>query len=348
MEKTNRIQPHNEIWYISSNGRPVRPDREAFNSRILSNDYDSELEKWVIKFEEDITFLGEWSFGYCANLKEIFLPESLTNIKWCSFYYCRSLEQIDIPKSVVTLGRRLFVGCSSLKHYSGKFASTDGSALIYNGAMVAFAYGNLCEEYHIPEKVTSIVNWTFSYCSSLRRIVFKGDKHSLKSVGGWAFEGCSALEGFLFGNNERLERELIIDGVLSYVAPYGLKEYTTPSKVFSIGKRAFSECAELEKVHILPQVNSIGEFAFYGAEKLSEVIVGEGVTKIGANAFDQCPSLKKVTMLGSVPPIAAFDPHSKCWDAFDRDNGNLSIEVPIGSERDYSCAPGWNTLSRFK
>ena len=87
---------------------------------------------------EDVCFCG-MVHGW-RNLKNITLPEGLTNIKFGMFVNCSSLEKITIPNSVKSIGENAFYGCSSLKSIV------------------------------IPEGVTSIGRMAFLDCKSLSSI----------------------------------------------------------------------------------------------------------------------------------------------------------------------------------
>lgn len=74
----------------------------------------------------------------------------------------------------------------------------------------------------------------------------------------------------------------------------GIKEITIPPsvsrrgivyKVTSVGKAAFSECKDLEKVIIGEGISSIGDYAFLNCMALEEVVIPESVRKIGESAF---------------------------------------------------------------
>ena len=74
----------------------------------------------------------------------------------------------------------------------------------------------------------------------------------------------------------------------------GIKEITIPSsvsrrgivyKVTGIGKAAFGECKDLEKVIIGDGISSIGDYAFLNCTALEDVVIPESVRKIGESAF---------------------------------------------------------------
>ena len=71
--------PTNEIWYTSTDGEIVEPkNTEGFGANIVSNTYEN--GKGVIKFDGEVTSVGDEAFMDCDNLKSINLPESITSI----------------------------------------------------------------------------------------------------------------------------------------------------------------------------------------------------------------------------------------------------------------------------
>jgi len=106
------------------------------------------------------------------------------------------------------------------------------------------------------------------------------------------------------------------------------------SNIGTIPDGAFKECTGLTSVTIPDSVTSIGKDAFYGAEKLSSVIIGSNVTSIGNGAFQNCTSLTSVTIPDSVTSIGA--------NAF-AGTGLTSITIPdnvtsIGQRAFFKCA----------
>ena len=80
-------QPANEIWYTSSDSSVVTPYKtNGFGANIISNTYKN--GKGVIKFDGNVTTIGE-----------------------SAFYRCKALTSIIIPNSVTTIGESAFTGC---------------------------------------------------------------------------------------------------------------------------------------------------------------------------------------------------------------------------------------------
>ena len=302
--------PNDEIWYVNgSTTEATIPDSiTTFGADIISNTYDTEKECWVIKFDGDISSIGDYAFNKCTSLTKIGIPESVTSIgdyafnkctslanieipdnvtsigAW-AFWHCHSITSITIPNNVDTIKECAFRECSSLRMFYGKFASEDGLCLIVDGVLTAFANGCRISEYSIPNSVISIGNNAFRRCTTLNRITIHGD---VISIGVSAFESCIGLTNIA-----------ILDGVTSindwcFKDCPSLVSITIPDSVTSIRKEAFRGCTSLTSVTIPDSVTSIGEYAFYDCTSLTSVTIGDGVTSIGEDAFHGCNSLRSV------------------------------------------------------
>lgn len=64
-------------------------------------------------FHENITYIGDYAFNNCANLKNLELPESLEYIGNAAFRGCPLIEQVSIPKNVT------FIGYGAFWNYAG-------------------------------------------------------------------------------------------------------------------------------------------------------------------------------------------------------------------------------------
>lgn len=103
----------------------------------------------------------------------------------------------------------------------------------------------------------------------------------------------SSLDGVLFNKN--------VTQLLLY--PSGRKgNYTTPLSVSEISDKAFSNCHNLSKVVITPDVRLIGERAFESCHSLSVVEI-DGAPEIGLNAFSKCYDIQEVWTRSAVPGL---------------------------------------------
>lgn len=99
----------------------------------------------VLRIETD-------AFGYCHNLEEIDIPNSVTTIS-NAFAYCENLTSITIPSSVNNIAASAFYSCTGLiTAYIYSTSSLQKAATIYSGW-----FGDCTAELflHIPATVTS-------------------------------------------------------------------------------------------------------------------------------------------------------------------------------------------------
>ena len=94
----------------------------------------------IILVSKRETYISDHLFSGLKNLRNVIIPDSVTEIRWAAFEDCIGLTSVSIPNSVTSIGDMAFKGCSNLV-----------SILI-------------------PESVTEIGDCVFDYCESLRTI----------------------------------------------------------------------------------------------------------------------------------------------------------------------------------
>ena len=270
---------YNEIWYTNgSTTIATTPNKtDVFGASIVSNTYDTEKECWVIKFDSDVTTIGEKAFYGCSSLTSVTIPDSVTTIGTYAFYNCSSLTSITIPDSVTTIGDYAFYYCSSLTSVT------------------------------IPDSVTTIGKGAFAYCRSLTSVTIPD---SVTSIGMEAFKGCTGelvvncnipdgyydngAHGVFIGSkftSVTIGDSVTTIGDYAFNDSSSLSSITIPDSVTTIGKYAFEDCSGLTSITIPDSVTSIGNYAFYNCSSLTSVTIGDSVTTIGYSAFYGCSSL---------------------------------------------------------
>ena len=262
---------NNEIWYTSADGNIVEPYNAAyhysediiysvFGANIVSNTFEAEKECWVIKFDGDVTTIGDYAFASCDNLTSVTFPDSVSTIGRCAFY-----------------------DCSSLARFNGKYVSEDNRCLIFDGTLTSFAPAGLVE-YTIPDSVTTIGWNAFFRCSSLTSITI-GD--SVTTIDFNAFCRCNSLISITIPDSVTTIGSCVFEDCT------GLKSVTIGNSVTLIGSYAFNGCKSLTSITIPDSVTTISDYAFAFCDSLTSVTIGDGVTTIGVGAFYDCGSLAR-------------------------------------------------------
>ena len=299
------------------------------STQNLDMNRDSQLSK--------ITFIGNYAFERCRNLKNVHIASSVTRIGSFAFADCISLKSATIPSSVTSIGRAAFIGCDGLTTISipNSVIDIDREAFSYCPSLTsinipssvtsigesAFKGCERLTSVNIPSSVTSISRSAFHGCSSLTSINIPS---SVTSIGESAFHGCSSLTSINIPNSVTSIGEFAFEGCER------LTSVTIPSSVTSIGTGAFIHCRSLTRITIPSSVTSIGESAFYGCSSLTSITIPSSVTYIYQLAFDGCISLTSVVFKGSNPPRG-----TKITDMFKNAPNNLKLIVPKGAKSAY-------------
>ena len=217
-------------------------------------------------------------------LTQITIPESVTSIGDWALYGCQALTEVtwnarkcqDFQKDILLPSKRPFSSSPITKFTFGDQVEHIPAYLCYNMSKLT--------QVVIPNSVTSIGEWTFSYCYALTDINVESENTTYSSE-----------NGVLFNKNKTR--------LLQY--PIGKKEttYTIPNSVINIGERAFYYCDTLAQVIIPNSVIIIGESAFYNCSALTQINIPNNVTSIGDEAFAYCKALTQVTIPNSVTSL---------------------------------------------
>ena len=151
-------------------------------------------------------FSGWCIFRNCRNLKNIAIPENVTEIPNGTFINCSSLAAITIPQGVSEIGSNAFYGCSSLT----SIEIPEGVEYLYEQVF----YGcTALESVKLPQNLLQIGNNCFYRCSSLENVTIP---EGVTTIGNSAFYGCNlnaltllstvtSIGGSAFGNNNNLQ-----------------------------------------------------------------------------------------------------------------------------------------------
>ena len=249
-----------------------------------------------IELPEGLTSISNKMFYYVDELKKVTVPTTVTSIENNAFYYCLGLEEItfadrsncDTPlviQDASSSSRSPFYRLNSLKKLEFPANTTKiGKYAVY------FSYATDCniEEIFIPESVTTLGDYAFYYCGSVKTLTFE-EGINLTAIPNNTFIHLDSLESLTIPETVTS----IGNSAFQYV---GVNEVVIPAGVTSIGSSAFSSAA-VEKVTFAEgsALTSIGSMAFNSCKNLKEISIPATVTTIGSSCFASSTALEKVT-----------------------------------------------------
>jgi len=232
-----------------------------------------------IKLPESVTTIGESAFMYCTSLSKVDLPANVTSIGGSAFGFCDILTNITVPDTVTSIGAGAFQYCALLQ-------SIEIPAGVTSIENHTYQHCDSVIDLTIPNNVTSIGSGAFSYCTSLDTVVIPSSVNTIKAG---AFSGCSNLKtlgGIGSEANVQIEFSDHLDKFynISYLNVTETGKTVQYTGLF----------ANIEEIMLPSNVKTIGNYAFYGLEKLGTIELPEGLVSINDYAFSECDSLDYV------------------------------------------------------
>jgi len=105
---------------------------------------------------EDVTEIGRFAFAR-SGLREIVIPEGVTDIKYAAFYHCDHLEKVTIPSTVTNIEMHAFSHTPWLRDF---YENSEEDFLIV-GDGILLAYKGNETDVEIPKQVKVIAENAF-------------------------------------------------------------------------------------------------------------------------------------------------------------------------------------------
>ncbi len=292
----------------------------------------------TVFFDDRVIYIGDHSFYYCYNLKNVKLPSALTTIGDRAFCGCTKLVGVVLPENVENIGYVAFGECQALRSIS---LSDSLNSLGY----AAFGDCINLSEIILPDKVIDFGEDVFkgtAYYNNQSNWESDGGlyigKHLMcvdtAAAGSYQIkEGTITIAHHTFDSCAGLT-EVVIPESVKTIGAYAfaycteLKIAAIPDGVTLIGNNAFAVCKNLEKITIPDSVTTIGDSAFRNCKKITTVTITENVTEIGSSLFAGCTSLTEIIVDKSNKNYVS----DEYGVLFNKDKSVL-IQYPVGNTR---------------
>lgn len=275
---------HSDGWSYFDDGTLVFSGKKFLDEKCPYSD----VAKKVIVCE-GFTFINDdhgYYFSGWPNLESVWLPDSLTDIRYGAFKNCKNLKDIRFPSKYIKIDSSAFENCVSLKTV------------------------NISAEYILShsgnETFTYMGSSIFEGCTSLETVTLPSN---LMSIPANCFKGCTNLQ------NIQLSDTVTYIGSGAFTDCTSLKQINIPDSVTTINRQAFQNCHSLESITLPGEISGgwtyagnyrgLDSYVFYNCSNLKEVTFKKGTSTqlIGAYDFAGCSNLKKVILPENVKYI---------------------------------------------
>ena len=198
-----------------------------------------------------VTSIGDNAFSDCYKLTNLNIGINVASIGDYAFYHCYKLTNLNIGIYVTSIGNHAFSGCAlkTLTIENGlekldlnKTCFSDCPLKsIYLGRNLSsptFSQKKELTDLTIGSSVTSIGNYAFSGCISLKTLTIEDGVNSL-DLYGHCFDDCP-LKNIYLGRN--------LSGTFTFQETKELTDLTIGKNVTKISQHEFYECSALKSI----------------------------------------------------------------------------------------------------
>ena len=301
-----------------------------------------------------VTSIGSYAFNGCT-LFSFTIGNSVTSIESCAFYGCYfSFTSITIPNRVTSIGDSAFYSCNLTSITIGNSVTSIGE-LAFNGSYsldtLICKFGDDVEL--IYENGNHMTTHPFRAIKKLR--YFEGPAKLVNTITKQyqtdfsnkltevhITDGELNENGFNYINLSKETLHTIdlagtTNKAISDLAFYDwgkLENFMLPSKVETIGFKAFAECLNLRTIEFPEGLKEVGDAAFYGCTYLDSLALPSTTQRIGDNCFALCRSIKAIAVDAIVPPTI----YAKTFLDVSK---NIPVIVPNGARDAYANDEYW-------
>lgn len=307
------------IGYVGTELHLTLPEGIDYIHKYALYEYDF----LSVTVSEGVKSIGSNAFGYCTQLSQINLPDSLEKIESSVFYGTSNLSYIVLPKNLKTIEAAAFysaikmveiVNLSSISIELGKdnngglaenalsvvtslseskISVTDDGFILYSTGdeVIVTGYIGKATDIVIPSNVTSIYEHAFYKNKFITSVEFPSN---VKTIGNSSFRACENLKKVVF--NEGLEK---IESYAFYENKALTEGIVIPGSLNTIGYQAFAR-SSIKSLVILDGIETLGESAFNFCSSIKTLTIAKSVKTINDSCFRFLLALKEIIYEGTV------------------------------------------------
>lgn len=271
----------------------VEIEKESLLEYIGNSAFNGCSSLKAIEIPNSVKTIYGAAFSGCESLKSVVIGNSVERIDQFAFYGCTSLKSIAIPPSVTSLEFSQVFDDKSLKKVFSNldfryYMDPDGVVIKYdpetigdpkemvleNGVLygagksvIYYAHIDLEGDFQIPSTVNSIGELAFLGCENLESVIIPP---SVTTVGEKAFYNCKGLIKAAYPST--LSNPFYSYGKLINYDP--VNKIIEDNYIYSSDKsKIYFAPLYLNGEYVIPSnINGIGEYAFYGCDKIKKLI----------------------------------------------------------------------------
>ncbi len=294
------------IFCFSSNVANAADVEEGeFKYDIVKDDHDVPVGAAVVEYTGDDTTViipdnikytyEDWNDdkGEYVNI-HVTLP--VTELRWYLFDGNKSLTCVRLPDTIKRLDNGIFDGCLSLRTVTAKSSTASNIIDLPEGLKElgdnVFKNCRSITTVKLPSTLKIVPSSCFNQCNSLQSVDMSANV--ITSIENWAFESCPSLKSIALPTS----LTNMGDGVFQYCT--ALTAINLPDSVVSIGSYVFNGCTALTDVHLSAQISYFPDGIFNNCEKINSIALSKNIVKIDEGIFDSCKQLAAVKYNGTI------------------------------------------------
>ena len=304
----------------------------------------------AVSLPEGLKTIGKSAFHLCEGLTEIAFPESLSTVGPFAFCLCTGIESVDLKWHVTNIGEYAFYKCSALNTLTLRDGELFWPTLTIGEA--AFGYTAL-RDVVIPWRVNRLPAFIFTQCSRLDTVTVPTNVRFFSNLAFYDNRYVTLIveqgsEAMTFAQENDIDYRVAVipyphanetggrcgDNLSWELLPGGELHITGTGDMYDYSNEYVYRNGVYNKITSAPWYNrvsrvviedgvtSIGELAFKGCEDLTQAVIPDSVRSIGIEAFSRCPKLKEAVLPSGLTYIEE--------DLFYGDTGLERVNIPSG------------------